>query len=296
MAGARPLKRGAYVGDVTALCALPSPPPQQHGRRQPRDTAPDTIGNTVDDEVVEEEEEEKKHDTLLAGVGATLQWYDPFGSGGEAPLLATSVFSAARVHGIVPAPELDASNIIAHDDDGDDDGTQPPQKQKGGGGGVGGVGGGGDDGRSGGGGGTARAVLVWGERRVALVSLNVGDDVSPADRHMRVVATLPPLGHWVHDVRPLAPIDTQQQQQQLEDEGVYHHHHRRRQQHTVAIGLAAGTSSTFTPHHFQSPRSSVSAFASCFDSLSPTTSDHRCIYEPRVSFPTRTSVFKKKQK
>jgi hypothetical protein len=142
--------------------------------------------------------EGRKHETLLAGSGASLQWYDPFGSGGEAPLLAVTVFGAARVHGIVPAPELDASCVIS---DGDDDDDERRKKGFVGGGG----GGGGADARARARARAARAVLVWGERRVALVALRVGDDVSAADRRMRVVVTLPPLGHWVHDVRPLAP-------------------------------------------------------------------------------------------
>jgi len=159
------LTRGAYVGDVTALCALAPPPPPSGG---------------ADAGAVNDASLPPQHDTLLAGVGASLQWYDPFdGGGGEAPLLTATVFGAARVHGIAPAPELDA--IRASEE-------------------LGGGGGGGGGGAAG-----ARAVLVWGERRIVLVALHAGADVTAADRRLYVVVTLPPLGHWVHDARPLAP-------------------------------------------------------------------------------------------
>lgn len=149
------LTRGAYVGDVTALCALPSRPP------------PPSDGDS--------ESTRAARDTLLAGTGASLQWYDPLGGGGDTPALSATVFGAARVHGIVPAPEFDA--------------TVAP---------VGGS-------RSGADPHPPRAVLVWGERRVALVAIVAGPDVPASARDMRVVATLPPLGHWAHDARPLRP-------------------------------------------------------------------------------------------
>ena len=77
------LERGAYIGDVTALCAVPPPP-------------------TADSA------EARGRDTLLAGVGASVHWYDPLGGFDDAPALTLRVFAAARVHGIAPAPSLDA--------------------------------------------------------------------------------------------------------------------------------------------------------------------------------------------
>ena len=99
-------------------------------------------------------------DTLLAGTGASLQWYDPLGGGGDTPALSATVFGAARVHGIVPAPEFDATVATVG---GSRSGADPPP----------------------------RAVLVWGERRVALVAIVAGPDVPAPARDMRVAATLP---------------------------------------------------------------------------------------------------------
>ena len=147
------LARGAYVGDVTALCALPSRPP------------PPSDGDS--------ESTRAARDTLLAGTGASLQWYDPLGGGGDTPALSATVFGAARVHGIVPAPEFDATVATVG---GSRSGADPHPP---------------------------RAVLVWGERRVALVAIVAGPDVPAPAREMRVAATLPPLGHWAHDARPL---------------------------------------------------------------------------------------------
>ena len=224
----RPLARGAYVGDVTALCALsvpppPSPPPpsQKIGGvlAGVRRIGTGTEGRAEEGEYAEPTTTlssiSADHDTLLAGVGASLQWYDPFGSGGEEPLLTVAVFGAARVHGIVPAPQLDdiAASCDALNTGGE-------------GGNVSNVG---DEGL-GSRGTRARAVLVWGERRVALVALRVGRDVRAEDRRVHVVTTLPPLGHWVHDVRPLASEDS------AAGSGVNstpHHRHP-----TVAVGLA----------------------------------------------------------
>ena len=149
------LARGAYVGDVTALCALPSRPP------------PPSDGDS--------ESTRAARDTLLAGTGASLQWYDPLGGGGDTPALSATVFGAARVHGIVPAPEFDATVATVG---GSRSGADPHPP---------------------------RAVLVWGERRVALVAIVAGPDVPAPARDMRVAATLPPLGHWAHDARPLRP-------------------------------------------------------------------------------------------
>ena len=149
------LARGAYVGDVTALCALPSRPP------------PPSDGDS--------ESTRAARDTLLAGTGASLQWYDPLGDGGDTPALSATVFGAARVHGIVPAPEFDATVATVG---GSRSGADPHPP---------------------------RAVLVWGERRVALVAIVAGPDVPAPARDMRVAATLPPLGHWAHDARPLRP-------------------------------------------------------------------------------------------
>jgi len=146
MSSPRRLTRGTYVGDVTALCAL-TPPTKGDG--------PDAADPTATG----------AHDTLLAGIGASLRWYDPFKVGGDILLLSLDVFPSARVHGILPAPTLDA--FVTSDE------------------------------RSGG-----RAILVWGERRVCLVSLN---DVGCDARSLRVLRTFPPLGHWIHDARPVAP-------------------------------------------------------------------------------------------
>ena len=152
MSPSRRLTRGVYVGDVTALCALPP-------------TGDDAdAADTASDGALP-----RAHDTLLAGTGASLKWYDPFRANGDVPLLSTTVFRSARVHGILPSPELDAFAAGA-------------------------------SGASGG-----RAILVWGERRVAVVTLRAGAGVAPDARELRVTRTLPPLGHWVHDVRPMLP-------------------------------------------------------------------------------------------
>ena len=157
------LERGAYIGDVTALCAVPPPP-------------------TADSA------EARGRDTLLAGVGASVHWYDPLGGFDDAPALTLRVFAAARVHGIAPAPSLDALLAPARGPPlaslpGDEATTiaasAPPPP--------------------------ARAFVVFGERRVALVALVAGDGVSVAARHVSISRALPPLGHWVHDARPLHP-------------------------------------------------------------------------------------------
>ena len=147
MSPPRRLTRGTYVGDVTALCALTPPSDGVDAADSTRLGA---------------------HDTLLAGIGASVRWYDPFRAGGDVSLLSTDVFPSARVHGILPVPVLDAFV-----------GSASP---------------------SGG-----RAILVWGERRVAVVSLLVGDAVPAADRRLTVVRIFPPLGHWVHDARCVLP-------------------------------------------------------------------------------------------
>ena len=152
MSSPRRLTRGVYVGDVTALCALP---PTGHDA-DAADTAFDGATPLA-------------HDTLLAGTGASLKWYDPFRAGGDVPLLSATVFPSARVHGILPSPDLDA--FVA-----------------------------GASGASGG-----RAILVWGERRVAVATLRAGAGVAPDARELRVTRALPPLGHWVHDARPIRP-------------------------------------------------------------------------------------------
>ena len=152
MSPSRRLTRGVYVGDVTALCALP-----------PAGDDADAADTASDGALP------RAHDTLLAGTGASLKWYDPFRAGGGVPLLSTTVFPSARVHGILPSPDLDAFVASA-------------------------------SGASGG-----RAILVWGERRVAVVTLRAGAGVAPDARELRVTRTLPPLGHWVHDVRPMLP-------------------------------------------------------------------------------------------
>jgi hypothetical protein len=141
-----------YVGDVTALCALPPTGDDADAA----DTASDGA-------------RPRAHDTLLAGTGASLKWYDPFRAGGDVPLLSTTVFPSARVHGILPSPDLDAFVASA-------------------------------SGASGG-----RAILVWGERRVAVATLRAGAGVAPDARELRVTRALPPLGHWVHDARPMRP-------------------------------------------------------------------------------------------
>ena len=157
------LERGAYIGDVTALCAVP-PPPTSDGA------------------------EARGRDTLLDGVGASVHWYDPLGGFDDAPALTLRVFAAARVHGIAPAPSLDALLAPARGPPlaslpGDEASTiaasAPPPP--------------------------ARAFVVFGERRVALVALVAGDGVSVAARRVSISRALPPLGHWVHDARPLRP-------------------------------------------------------------------------------------------
>ena len=152
MSSPRRLTRGVYVGDVTALCALPPTGDDADAA----DTASDGA-------------RPRAHDTLLAGTGASLKWYDPFRAGGDVPLLSTTVFPSARVHGILPSPDLDAFVASA-------------------------------SGASGG-----RAILVWGERRVAVATLRAGAGVAPDARELRVTRALPPLGHWVHDARPMRP-------------------------------------------------------------------------------------------
>ena len=152
MSSPRRLTRGVYVGDVTALCALPPTSDDADAA----DTASDGARPLA-------------HDTLLAGTGASLKWYDPFRAGGDVPLLSATVFPSARVHGILPSPDLDA--FVA-----------------------------GASGASGG-----RAILVWGERRVAVATLRAGAGVAPDARELRVTRALPPLGHWVHDARPIRP-------------------------------------------------------------------------------------------
>ena len=152
MSPTRRLTRGVYVGDVTALCALPP-----------------TGDDAVAADTASDGARPRAHDTLLAGTGASLKWYDPFTAGGDVPLLSTTVFPSARVHGIHPSPELDA--FVA-----------------------------GASGASGG-----RAILVWGERRVSVVTLSAGAGVAPDARTLRVTRALLPLGHWVHDARPMLP-------------------------------------------------------------------------------------------
>ena len=152
MSSPRRLTRGVYVGDVTALCALPPTGHDADAADTPSDGARPLA-----------------HDTLLAGTGASLKWYDPFRAGGDVPLLSATVFPSARVHGILPSPDLDAFVASA-------------------------------SGASGG-----RAILVWGERRVAVATLRAGAGVAPDARELRVTRALPPLGHWVHDARPIRP-------------------------------------------------------------------------------------------
>ena len=91
MSSPRRLTRGVYVGDVTALCALPPTGDDADAADPASDGA-----------------RPRAHDTLLAGTGASLKWYDPFRAGGDVPLLSTTVFPSARVHGILPSPDLDA--------------------------------------------------------------------------------------------------------------------------------------------------------------------------------------------
>ena len=215
------------MGDVTALCALdldPAPPPP-----------PRRVNTTADGSCADPGDPRVTRVALLAGTGASLQWYDPFGtvggvhaartsSSGE-PLASLPVFSAARVHGVVPAESFHLDRAMALGPtpcgdvgvpavrDGEGDGREQHPSN--------GPANGPRARRT-----YGRCVVVWGERRVALVALTVhvtrvgerpgdGDgDVDDggcvaADRDqgyvMRVVRTLPPLGHWVHDVRALAP-------------------------------------------------------------------------------------------
>ena len=135
MSPTRRLTRGVYVGDVTALCALPP-----------------TGDDAVAADTASDGARPRAHDTLLAGTGASLKWYDPFTAGGDVPLLSTTVFPSARVHGILPSPDLDAFVASA-------------------------------SGASGG-----RAILVWGERRVAVATLRAGETAT--------VDALP--GHALH--------------------------------------------------------------------------------------------------
>ena len=151
MSSPRRLTRGVYVGDVTALCALPPTGDDADAADPASDGA-----------------RPRAHDTLLAGTGASLKWYDPFRAGGDVPLLSTTVFPSARAR----HPPLSRPGRVRRE-----------RVRRGGG----------------------RAILVWGERRVAVATLRAGAGVAPDARELRVTRALPPLGHWVHDARPMRP-------------------------------------------------------------------------------------------
>ena len=103
-------------------------------------------------------------DTLLVGVGASIHWYNPLNTSDCAHPFVSPVRNVVRIHGITTVPGFEASCGLP----------------------------------------VGRAVIVWGERRVTLVLLDVGSQ----QNSMRTVVTLPPLGNWVHDVRPLQPEST----------------------------------------------------------------------------------------
>ena len=96
------VQRGLYLGDVTALCTL------EHSSTptQPRNTS--TYGEN------DFQEKDGRGHTLLAGIGGSVHWYDPFRSVQEALLLVSSVFDSGRIHGIVPAPPFDKACPVTH--------------------------------------------------------------------------------------------------------------------------------------------------------------------------------------
>ena len=177
------LRKGAYVGDVTALCVLPL----SQGDRGAGTTA---HGNSTP--------EGRRETLLVVGVGASLQCYHPVSGKGELPILVAPVFSVARIHGIVSASSLQSNpNGLSAKND------------------VHRV--------------SERAIIVWGERRVALVGLYSLDNTKVEGRRVRVLVNLPPRGNWVHDVIPLAQAS-------------------RTQWPTIAVGLADNCVEQWTVH------------------------------------------------
>ena len=111
-------------------------------------------------------------DTLLAGIGGSVHLYDPFKREGDPLLFVCAVFNAERIHGIVPVADFDP--FCSHSNvDSRHGGLNVPE---------------------------TRALLVYGERRVTIAALCVTEK---EQGHLRKVANLPLLGHWVHDVLPL---------------------------------------------------------------------------------------------
>lgn len=161
------VQRGLYLGDVTALCPLP------HSSTLPQDSA--TGGKSV------LHDNDRQHDTILAGIGGGVYWYDPYRNGQDALLLVSAVFEAGRIHGIVPAPDFDKSCPAIHFNI-----SHEIQEYC-----------------------HTRALLIWGERRVILVAVQHDNMDTLKGRLMNRVAMLPLLIHWVHDVIPL-PHDTLQ--------------------------------------------------------------------------------------
>ena len=111
-------------------------------------------------------------DTLLAGIGGSILLYDPFKREGDPLVFVCAIFNAERIHGIVPAEDFDA--FCSHSNvDSLHGALNVPE---------------------------TRALLVYGERRVTIAALCVTEK---EQGHLRKVANLPLLGHWVHDVLPL---------------------------------------------------------------------------------------------
>ncbi len=158
------VQRGLYLGDVTALCTL------EHSSTptQPRNTS--TYGEN------DFQEKDGRGHTLLAGIGGSVHWYDPFRSVQEALLLVSSVFDSGRIHGIVPAPPFDKACPVTHFHTGHK--VSRPS--------------------------FIRALVIWGGRRVILAAIQCDDSNFVKGRLTRSVAVLPLLAHWVHDVIPLS--------------------------------------------------------------------------------------------
>ena len=90
----RNVLRGSYVGDVTALCKLSPRTPKLHS------DSGEFIGTPVT-------RISGKQDTLLAGIGGSVHWYDPFKREGDPVLVVCTIFNAERIHGIVPVAIFD---------------------------------------------------------------------------------------------------------------------------------------------------------------------------------------------
>ena len=159
----RNVLRGSYVGDVTALCKLSPRTPKLHS------DSGEFIGTPVTGI-------SGKQDTLLAGIGGSVHWYDPFKREGDPVLVVCTIFNAERIHGIVPVAIFDKfcdhSTVESlHETLG------TPE---------------------------VRALLVYGEQRVTIAALLANESSSSSEKgHLCKVANLPLLGHWVHDVLPL---------------------------------------------------------------------------------------------